>query len=89
MFNLNLRNAAQIQEYDECAKPKITQIFVETNEHQELIFQAMKTFTSCHNDHISKEVHYLLKRVNMHTDYSTAYSLFAVEHKFLELGTRY
>lgn len=49
----------------------------------------MKSFTSGHNDHISKEVYYLLKRVNMHTDYSTAYSLFSVEHKFLELGTRH
>lgn len=67
MFNLNLRNAAQIQDYDECAKPKITEIFVETNEHQELIFVAMKSFTSCHNDRILKEVYYLLKRVNMHT----------------------
>lgn len=68
MFNLNLRNVAQIEDDDECAKPQITQIFVETNEHHELVSEAMKSFKSCQNDSISKEVYYLLKRVNMHTD---------------------
>lgn len=64
----NLRNVAQIKDYDEWAKPKITQIFLETNEHHELILETTKSFKSCQNDSISKEVYYLLKKVNMHTD---------------------
>lgn len=42
IFSLNLRNVAQIQDYDECSKPNITQSFVETNEHHEFTPEAMK-----------------------------------------------
>lgn len=67
MFSLNLRNVAQIQDYDECSKLQITQSFVETNDHHEFTSEAMKSFTPCQNDNTSKKVYYLLKRVNMHT----------------------
>lgn len=68
IFSLNLRNTAQIQDYDECSKPNITQSFVETNEHHEFISEAMQSFKSRQNDNTSKKVYCLLKRVNMHTD---------------------
>lgn len=48
--------------------PKITQSFVETNEHSEFAAEAMKSFKSCQSDNTSKKVYYSLKRVNMHTD---------------------
>lgn len=52
MFSLNLRNVAQIQNYDECSKPKITASFVETNEHHEFTSEAKKSFKSCQNDKV-------------------------------------
>lgn len=67
MFSLNLKNVAQIQDYDECFKPKITQSFVEMNEYHKFTSEAMKSFKSCQNDSTSNKVYYSLKRVNMHT----------------------
>lgn len=92
MFSLNLRNVAQIHHYDKCSKPKITQSFVETNEHHELTSKAVKSFKSCQNDNTSKKVYYLLKRVNMHTEIIPQNSLYfhlLTNYYNLTLGTKF
>lgn len=92
MFSLNLRNAAQIQNCDECSKPRITQNFVETNEHHEFTSEAMKSFKSCQNDNTSNKIYYSLKRVNMHTDVIPQHSLYfhlITNYCNLTLGTKF
>lgn len=68
LYSLNLRNVAQYSGQYKCSKPKVTQSFVETNEHHEFTSEAMKSLKSCRSDNTSKKVYYSLKRVNMHTD---------------------
>lgn len=91
IFSSNLRNVAQIQDYDECSKPQITQSFVETNNHHEFTSEAMKSFKSCQNGNASKKVYYLLKRVNMHTDIIPQHILYfhlITNYYNLTLGTK-